>query len=103
MELLADEIFGHHCREPGHTATRMRQALDESECNRVGYRDEDERNRRSSGVDRERVWRRLGDDDLWAKRDELSHARRALPYCRTMRSRNPRNVVLSAVLPGSTS
>ena len=29
--------------------------------------------------------------------------RRALPYCRSMRSRKPRSVVSSLVLPGSTS
>jgi len=62
----------------------MRQALDEPECNRVGHRDEDERNRRSGGVDRERVLRRLGDDDLWAKRDELSHER-GDPFRSTLR------------------
>jgi hypothetical protein len=33
----------------------------------------------------------------------ISQTRRALPYCRSIRSRKPRNVVLSAVLPGRTS
>ena len=66
---------GTSCREPGHIATRMRQALDETEPDRVGHSDENERNGRSSGVDRDRVLRRAGDDDLWAKRDELSHER----------------------------
>ena len=53
----------------------MRQALDETNCDRVGHPEEDQRNRRSSGVDLDRVLRPGGDDDLWAKRDELSHER----------------------------
>jgi len=53
----------------------MRQVLDETDSDRVGHTDENERNCRSSGVDRDRGWRRRGDDDLWTKRDELSHER----------------------------
>ena len=33
----------------------------------------------------------------------ISQIRRALPYCASMRARKPLSVVLSAVLPGSTS
>jgi hypothetical protein len=33
----------------------------------------------------------------------ISQIRRALPYCRSMRSRKPRSAVSSLVLPGSTS
>jgi len=50
----------------------MRQALEETDRDRVPHVDKNERNRRSSGADRDRIWRRLGDDDLWTKRDELS-------------------------------
>ena len=53
----------------------MRQALDEADRDRVAHSDENERNCRSTGVDRDRVLRPVGDDDLWAKRDELSHER----------------------------
>ena len=53
----------------------MCQALDETEPDRVAHRDEDERNRRSSGVDRERVRWRVRDDDLWAECEDLSHER----------------------------
>jgi len=35
-------------------------------------------------VDRDHVLRRLGDDDLWAKRDELAHERRD-PFRSTLR------------------
>jgi hypothetical protein len=75
LELLPDETFGHHCREPAHIATRMRQALHEADRDRVAHSDENERNCRSTDVDRDRVWRSVSDDDLWAKRDELSHER----------------------------
>ena len=75
LELLSDETFGHQCSEPGHIAARMRQALDETKRDRVGHTEEDERNRRGSGVGRDHVLRRLGDDNLWTKRDELSHER----------------------------
>jgi hypothetical protein len=50
--------------EPGHITTRMRQALDETECDRVAYTEENERNRPSTGVDRDRGWRCAGDDNL---------------------------------------
>ena len=53
----------------------MGQALGKTECHRVGHKEEDQRNRRSSGVDRNRVLRPSGNDDLRAKRDELSHER----------------------------
>src|SRR5712671_499630 len=53
----------------------MRQALDETERNQIPHVDKNEWNRRSSSVDRDRIWGRLGDDDLWTKRDELSHER----------------------------
>src|SRR5215472_11935194 len=38
-----------------------------------------QRNCRSTGVDRDRVWRSVSDDDRWAKRNELVHERRDLP------------------------
>jgi hypothetical protein len=72
LELLPDETFGHQCREPGHIAARMRQALHQTERDRVGHVYKNERNRRSSGVDRDNVLRVEGDDNLWTKRDELS-------------------------------
>ena len=53
----------------------MRQVRDETDPDRVAHGDEHEWNCRSSGVDRDRGGRRGGDDDLWAKRDELSHER----------------------------
>ena len=60
---------------PVYIATRMRQALDQTDCDRIGHTDEDERNRRRIGVDRDRVWRIHGDDDRWTKRHQLSHER----------------------------
>jgi hypothetical protein len=49
----------------------MRQALDQTDCHRVAHTDEDERNLWRISVYRDSVWRRGGDDDLWAKRNEL--------------------------------
>ena len=64
LELLPDKTSGHQCREPGHIPTRMRQTLNETKCDRVGHTDEDQRNRRSSSVDRHGVLRVEGDDYL---------------------------------------
>ena len=59
--------------------------------------------RRAYQVKDRRVGRaHLGQHLLGTPRS-ISQTRRALPYCRSMRSRNPRKVVLSEVLPGSTS
>jgi hypothetical protein len=54
---------------------RAGRGADIRACDRVAHADENERNCRSSGADRDRVWRRRGGDDLWTKRDELSHER----------------------------
>jgi hypothetical protein len=52
--MLCDEMFGRQCREPGHIAAAMRQALDQTECDWVSHIDENHRNRRSGSVDRDR-------------------------------------------------
>jgi len=56
----------------------MRQALDETKANRVGHAEENQWNRRSGGVDRDRGIARRGDQNLWTKRDQLSQERRYL-------------------------
>jgi hypothetical protein len=56
----------------------MRQALDETKANRVGHAEENQWNRRSGGVDRDRGIARRLDENLWGKRDQLSQERRYL-------------------------
>src|SRR5947209_6604368 len=73
--MLSDETFGHESGEPGHIAPRMRQALDQPECDRVGHIQENHRNRRSGGMDGDRGVARRGDDNFWAKREQLSQQR----------------------------
>jgi hypothetical protein len=53
----------------------MRQTLHEADRDRVAHSYENERDCRSTGVDSDRILRSVTDDDLWAKRDELSHER----------------------------
>ena len=53
----------------------MGQVLDEADRDGVPHSDENERNCRSTCVDRHRVCRSVSDNDLWAKRDELGDER----------------------------
>jgi hypothetical protein len=69
--MLSDDTFGHECGEPGHIATRMRQALDQTKCDRVGYIEKNHRDRRSGGVDCDRGVARRGDKDLWIRCNQL--------------------------------
>ena len=72
LEQLPGKMLGSQCREPGHIAAGMRQALDETECDGVGHIDENQWNCRGNGVDRCRVLGRRGEDNLWTKRDQLA-------------------------------
>src|ERR1700730_12042137 len=56
----------------------MRQALDKTKTDRAGHAEENQWNRRSGGVDRDRGIAHRGDENLWTKRDQLSQERRYL-------------------------
>jgi len=72
---LPTKPSGTTVENPGNIATRTRKALHETDRDRVARGDENERNSRSTGVDRDRVWRSVSDNDPWAKRCELNHER----------------------------
>jgi len=72
LKLLCDEVFGNQCREAGHVAPGMCEALDETDRDRIGDRNEDKRDRRRRVANCNRVWRSNRDDDLWVKRNKLS-------------------------------
>ena len=73
--MLSNEAFGHQCREPGHIAPgRARLSTRPSATGSATLI-------KTSGIVGAAAWtatvslRAPGNDDLWAKRDELSHER----------------------------
>jgi len=78
LKVLSDDALGHDCGEPGDIPTRMRQALDQTKRDRVGYIEENHRKRRSGRMDRDCGIARRSDDNLWSKRDQLSQQCREL-------------------------